>query len=182
MLTAEKAASEPDFQNQIVNRLEAIGDGATKIVDVAFRHRDRPQFSLSGSVLSCRRLEMSFHSPRRVTEEESVDHVVAGIADGVEKDARQRALLPNPAIVFLAQFLLEEIDEERNEGDVAHAGDHQFADVLAPPCCDPDQGSEFSFERIPGEVDESDAGEMLVVETCPLPSRQWRVFEHLTHL
>ena len=56
------------------------------------------------------------------------------------------------------------------------------ADVLRPPGGDPDQGSEFSFERIPGEIDESDAGQMLVVEAGPLASRQRRVFEQLTNL
>src|SRR5271166_3883043 len=46
-----EAASKPDFQCQIVNRLEAVRDGQTHVVNVAFRHCDRSELRLSRLVL-----------------------------------------------------------------------------------------------------------------------------------
>src|SRR5271157_3388689 len=62
----EKTAPEPEFQNQIVDRLEAIRDCETHIVDVALGHGDSPQFRLPGCALPCRGLEMAFNPAGRV--------------------------------------------------------------------------------------------------------------------
>src|SRR5208337_773328 len=173
----QQAAAEPDFQDQIVDRFETVRDGEAKFVDIAFRHCDGPDFGLPGRVLPCRPLEMTFNLERRIEMEEAVDQVVAGVANGVVKDPGLRAVLPYAAIVLPFELLFEEVDEERDERHVPHARDHQFADLLLPSGRHPDQRRELSFERVPCEIDESDACEVLVVEPGPLPSRQWRVFE-----
>ena len=125
---------------------------------------------------------MALDAAGRIGKEETMDHVVAGVANGVEQDPRLCALIPKLAILPRPELALQEIHEKHHQRHVSHAGYHHLADVLRPSCRDPDQGGEFSLQRVPGEVDEADAGEVLVIEAGPLASRQRRIFEHLTHL
>src|SRR5271166_1696354 len=103
----QKTAPEPEFQSQIVNRLETIRDGETQFVNVALRHGDSPEFWLSGCALPCRGFEISFNPAGRVSKEETVNQVIAGVTNGVEKDPRLCALIPNPAIVSRLEILLQ---------------------------------------------------------------------------
>ena len=121
---------------------------------------------------------MALHPLRRVAEKKTMHDVVARFPDLVEQGAGLRRLIGQPTIGPVAELLLQEIGEQLDERDVAHACNHQFADVLVPAGGHPDERGEFSLERVPAEVDETDAGEMFVVETGPLPSRHRGVDEH----